>query len=96
MDWNTEIKAWQERIDQKYTKEVEYENWEGEKATKTVFELPEQDITVLYSGKELCHFNGDYSNGCIKKAMQKTFIGKGKKRIEVEDIESNANINSQN
>jgi len=84
MDWNEAIKQWQERIDQKYTKEVEYENWEGKTVTKTVFELPEQDIIILYNDKELCHYNGDYTNGCIKKAMGKTFTGKGKNRVEQE------------
>jgi hypothetical protein len=87
MDWNTEIKDWQNRINEKYTKEVQRENWEGKTVTESVFELPEQDIAVLYNGKELCHYNGDYSNGCIKKAMAKTFTGKGKNRIE-QEIES--------
>jgi hypothetical protein len=88
MDWNEAITQWQERIDQKYTKEVQRENWEGKIVTEAIFELPEQDIAITFNGKELCHFNGDYSNGCIKKAMQKTFVGKGKKRIEVEEIEN--------
>lgn len=51
-------------------------------------EYPEQDITIEYNGKPLCHYNGDYKPGCIKKAMLKTFTGKGKKRIESEEIES--------
>jgi hypothetical protein len=90
MDWNEAIKEWQERIDQKYSKDVEYEKWNGETAISHIFELPEQDITIEYNGKPLIHVNGDYKPGCIAKAMAKTFSGKGKNRVE-QEIESNDN-----
>jgi len=80
MDWNAEIKAWENRTAEKYSKYdsegYQTQNW------------PEQDITIEYNCKTLIHVNGDYKPGCIKKVMAKTFTGKGKKRIEVEEIES--------
>lgn len=86
MDWNEAIKEWDNRIREKYTTEKTYEDWEGKTKTHEVFELPEQDITVLYNSKELCHYNGDYKAGCIKKAMLKTFTGTKKNR-EYQEIE---------
>jgi hypothetical protein len=81
MDWNVAIKEWEEQVKAKYT-ETHISEYNGKEYSDLKF--PEQDITVLYNGKELCHYNGDYSNGCIKKAMAKTFTGKGKNRVEQE------------
>jgi hypothetical protein len=86
MDWNVAIKEWNDRIREKYTKEVERENWEGKTVTVSVFELPEQDITIEYNGKPLIHVNGDYTANCVKKAMLSKVIAKqGKIKIYEED-----------
>jgi hypothetical protein len=84
MDWNEAIAEWQKHIDQKYTKEIEYTDYEGNQRTRTAIEYPEQDITIEYNAKPLIHVNGDYKPNCIKNAMAKTFVGKGKNRVEQE------------
>jgi hypothetical protein len=86
MDWNEAIAEWQKRIDQKYTKEIEYTDYEGNQRTRIAFEFPEQDITIEYNGKPLIHVNGDYTANCVKKAMLSKVIAKqGKIKIYEED-----------
>jgi hypothetical protein len=94
MDWNEAIKIWQAEHVAKYGKgETQTRVHDSYFGYRTVSEpnivLPEQDITIEYNANPLIHVNGDYKPGCIKKAMLKTFTGKGKKRTEIEEIASN-------
>lgn len=93
MDWNEAIKQWKIKHIEKYgkgeTQVREHDSHYGFRIVSIPYiELPEQGITIEYNSKPLIHVNGDYKPGCIKKVMAKTFTGKGKKRIEVEEIES--------
>jgi hypothetical protein len=74
MNWTEAITQWEAQQRDKYGTKSEDGNFVG------FADWPEQDITVTYNGKELCHYNGDYKNGAIKKAIQSTFIGTKKNR----------------